>query len=166
MLGCSGLELFCQLYDDYFRVWVLVLIMYVEEQYVVCVFCVGVVGYLMKESVVIELVIVLQKVVIGGMYVSLFMVEKFVYSLGELIEEVVYMCLLDCEMEVYCWLVQGELLIEIVISLCVSVKIISIYKMWLMDKLQFFSEVVFVCYVICYCLFFDDDMFQCILCRI
>lgn len=41
----------------------------------VWVFCVGVLGYLMKESVSVELVGVVMKVVLGGVYVSFVMVE-------------------------------------------------------------------------------------------
>lgn len=111
----------------------------------------------MKESVSVELVGVVMKVVLGGVYVSFVMVEQFVQSLNELVEMLLYQWLFDCEFDVFWWIVVGQMLIEIVNVLCVSVKMVSIYKIWILEKMQMLYEVVFVCYVMWYKLFDEMD---------
>ena len=81
MPGLHGLDIIRQLKNEKPRLPVLILSIHPEEQYAVRAFRAGAAGYLTKESAPDELLAAIQKVSIGGKYVSSSLAEKLASDL-------------------------------------------------------------------------------------
>lgn len=147
LFDMNGIEVFKCFKCKLMCMLVLMFLMYCEDQYVVCVLKVGVVGYLLKMVNVVQMIGVIQQVVVGCKYVSFVMVEVFVeYVLFEN-ELLLYEKLFDCEYQMFCMFVFGKWFIDIVNMLLLLVKMVSVYWLWLFEKMWLFNNVEFMFYV-------------------
>lgn len=114
MFGVNGFEVILWICVLNELLVILVLLMYDEVQMVVCVLKIGVVGYVIKDSDLVLLFIVICRVVGGGCYIDLDFVDWMVFEVGLIDLCLFYVLFFECEFLVFEWLVQGVNVNEIV----------------------------------------------------
>ena len=96
----SGLDVLRQIRLHSPQTRVLLLSMYPEEQYAQRALRLGASGYLTKDSAPNELVIAIQKVAVGGKYITQALAERLADEIGEEVERSPHEALSDREFQV------------------------------------------------------------------
>lgn len=137
MPGRSGVELVKQIKLEFPNLRILVLTMHEEEQYAVRSIRAGASGYLTKDSASASLIMAMEKIARGGMYISARLAEQLALNLqaNENIEQP-HKLLSDREFQVFLALVDGSAVGEIAAALNLSIKTISTHKAHLLKKMQ------------------------------
>ena len=137
MPGRSGVELVKQIKLEFPNLRILVLTMHEEEQYAVRSIRAGASGYLTKDSASASLIMAMEKIARGGMYISARLAEQLALNLqaNENVEQP-HKLLSDREFQVFLALVEGKAVGEIATALNLSIKTISTHKANLLKKMQ------------------------------
>ena len=144
----SGLDVLRQIRTDCPQTRVLLLSMYPEEQYAQRALRLGASGYLTKDSAPNELVIAIQKVAVGGKYITQALAERLVDEIDMQVEKAPYETLSDREFQVLTRLGAGRSIHEIAAELSLSPKTVSTYRSRLLEKLKLKTEADIIHYVI------------------
>ena len=144
----SGLDVLRQIRTFSPQIRVLLLSMYPEEQYAQRALRLGAVGYLTKDSAPNELVTAIQKVAVGGKYITQALAERLADEIGEEVEKSPQETLSNREFQVLTRLGAGRSIHEIAVELSLSPKTVSTYRSRLMEKLNLKSEADIIRYVI------------------
>ena len=144
----SGLDVLRQIRAYCPRTRVLLFSMYPEEQYAQRALRLGASGYLTKDSAPNELVIAIQKVAVGGKYITQALAERLADEIGEEIQKSPHETLSDREFQVLTRLGAGRSIHEIAAELSLSPKTVSTYRSLLLEKLKLKTEADIIHYVI------------------
>jgi DNA-binding NarL/FixJ family response regulator len=137
MPGRSGVELVKQIKLEFPQLRILVLTMHEEDQYAVRAIRAGASGYLTKDSASASLILAMEKIARGGMYISARLAEQLALSLQTTENtEQPHKLLSDREFQVFLALVDGNAVGEIAAALNLSIKTISTHKAHLLKKMQ------------------------------
>lgn len=153
MPGRSGVELVKQIKLEFPNLRILVLTMHEEDQYAVRAIRAGASGYLTKDSASASLILAMEKIARGGMYISAGLAEQLALNLqsNENTEQP-HKLLSDREFQVFLALVDGNAVGEIAANLNLSIKTISTHKAHLLKKMQAQSVAELVRYAITHAL--------------
>lgn len=153
MPGRSGVELVKQIKLEFPNLRILVLTMHEEDQYAVRAIRAGASGYLTKDSASASLIMAMEKIARGGMYISACLAEQLALNLqtNENAEQP-HKSLSDREFQVFLALVEGKAVGEIAAALNLSIKTISTHKAHLLKKMQAQSVAELVRYAITHAL--------------
>jgi DNA-binding NarL/FixJ family response regulator len=144
----SGLDVLHQIRTDCPQTRVLLLSMYPEEQYAQRALRLGASGYLTKDSAPNELVIAIQKVAVGGKYITQALAERLVDEIDMQVEKAPHETLSDREFQVLTCLGAGKSIHGIASELSLSPKTISTYRSRLLEKLKLKTTADIIHYVI------------------
>jgi DNA-binding NarL/FixJ family response regulator len=144
----NGLDVLRQIRNICPRTRVLLLSMYPEEQYAQRALRLGASGYLTKDSAPNELVIAIQKVAVGGKYITQALAERLVDEIDIQVEKAPHETLSDREFQVLTRLGAGKSIHEIAAEFSLSPKTISTYRLRLLEKLKLKTEADIIHYVI------------------
>lgn len=136
MPGLYGLDIIRQLKNERPGLPVLILSIHPEEQYAVRAFRAGAAGYLTKESAPDELLAAIQKVSIGGKYVSSSLAEKLASDLETGAEQLPHETLSDREYQVMCMIAVGKTVTKIAEELSLSAQTVSTYRSRILGKMR------------------------------
>lgn len=136
MPGRSGLEALQQIKQIQPKLPVLILSIHPEEQYAIRVLKAGASGYLSKDMAPDELVIAVQKVMLGKKYITDTIAEKLATVLGNDSDKAPHEALSDREFTVLKLLASGKSVSEIAESMFLSVTTVSTYRTRLMNKMN------------------------------
>lgn len=136
MPGRSGLEALQQIKQLQPKLPVLILSIHSEEQYAIRVLKAGASGYLSKDMAPDELVIAVQKVMLGKKYITDTIAEKLATVLGNDSDKAPHESLSDREFTVLKLLASGKSVSEIAESMFLSVTTVSTYRTRLMNKMN------------------------------
>ena len=136
MPGLHGLDIIRQLKNERPGLPVLILSIHPEEQYAVRAFRAGAAGYLTKESAPDELLAAIQKVSIGGKYVSSSLAEKLASDLETGAEQLPHETLSDREYQVMCMIAVGKTVTKIAEELSLSAQTVSTYRSRILGKMR------------------------------
>ncbi len=153
MPGRSGVELVKLIKLEFPNLRILVLTMHEEDQYAVRAIRAGASGYLTKDSASASLILAMEKIARGGMYISARLAEQLALNLqtNENTEQP-HKLLSDREFQVFLALVDGNAVGEIAASLNLSIKTISTHKAHLLKKMQAQSVAELVRYAMAHAL--------------
>ena len=133
--GRGGLDVLRELKVELPRLPVLVLSMHSEEQYAVRAFRAGAAGYLTKEAAAERLLDAVNKIAMGGRYVSPELAEQLAATLGpDAPPAAGHEALSDREFEVLRLIASGKTVGEIAEQLALSVKTVSSYRARVLEK--------------------------------
>jgi len=135
MPGKSWLEVLKELRRDYPKLWVLIVSMHTEEEYVLRALRAGASGYLSKESVMTELVEAVRKITRGGKYISRSLADKVLFQFDKDPDELPHKSLSDREYEVLCLIAKGKNSREIAQSLFISENTVGTYRARILEKM-------------------------------
>jgi two-component system invasion response regulator UvrY len=144
----NALEILKQIKTDYANLPVLVLSMYPEDQYAVRTIRAGASGYLSKESASEDLVQAIQKIIVGGEYISPSVAEQLVHYARHEDDQPLYKYLSDREFQVLCLIASGKELKEISRELSLSSKTVSTYRSRLLEKMNMHTNAELIHYAI------------------
>lgn len=136
MPGLHGLDIIRQLKNERPGLPVLILSIHPEEQYAVRAFRAGASGYLTKESAPDELLAAIQKVSVGGKYVSSSLAEKLASDLETGAEQLPHETLSDREYQVMCMIAVGKTVTKIAEELSLSAQTVSTYRSRILGKMR------------------------------
>ncbi len=135
MPGRSGLEVLREIKNAKAKVPVLVLSMHPEDQFAMRVLKAGASGYMNKESAPEELVRAVQKLLVGGRYVSPALAEKMALYLTEDIKGTPHERLSNREFQVMRLIASGKTVREIAEENFLSVKTVRTYRQRILEKM-------------------------------
>jgi two-component system invasion response regulator UvrY len=137
MPGRGGLDALKVLKSHSPELPVLMLSMYPEEQYAVRALRAGASGYLNKECVYDELVNAINKVLVGGKYVSAALAEKLADILGNGADDKPPQeTLSDREFHVFRMIASGKTVGAIAGELSLSIKTVSTHRVRILEKMK------------------------------
>ncbi len=136
MPGRSGLEALQQIRQMNPKLPVLILSIHPEEQYALRVLRAGAAGYLSKDMAPDELVIAVQKVLLGKKYITETIAEKLASVLDHDSDKAPHEILSDREFSVLKLLASGKSVSEIAESMFLSVTTVSTYRTRIMNKMN------------------------------
>lgn len=136
MPGRSGLEALQQIKQLHPKLPVLILSIHPEEQYALRVLRAGASGYLSKDMAPDELVVAVQKVMLGKKYITDTIAEKLASVLDQDASKAPHENLSDREFTVLKLLASGKSVSEIAESMFLSVTTVSTYRTRLMTKMN------------------------------
>ena len=136
MPGRSGLEALQQIKQIQPKLPVLILSIHPEEQYAIRVLRAGAAGYLSKDMAPDELVIAVQKVLMGKKYITDTIAEKLASVLDRDSSKAPHEILSDREFSVLKLLASGKSVSEIADSMFLSVTTVSTYRTRIMGKMN------------------------------
>ncbi len=136
MPGRSGLEALQQIKQLQPKLPVLILSIHPEDQYALRVLRAGAAGYLSKDMAPDELVIAVQKVLLGKKYITDSIAEKLASVLDQDSTKAAHESLSDREFMVLKQLASGKSVSEIAESMFLSVTTVSTYRTRLMSKMN------------------------------
>jgi two-component system, NarL family, invasion response regulator UvrY len=134
MPGRNGLDILKQLRANGIKAPILILSAHSEEQYAIRVLKAGASGYVSKENTSEELLIAVQKVLLGRKYISASIAEKLI-ELSDDSDAPTHEKLSDREMQVLQLIASGKTVSEIAIEISLSVNTISTYRSRILEKL-------------------------------
>lgn len=144
----SGLDVLRQIRANCPHTRVLLLSMYPEEQYAQRALRLGASGYLTKDSAPNELVNAIQKVAVGGKYITQALAERLADEISMQVEKAPYETLSDREFQVLTRLGAGKSIHAIATELSLSPKTVSTYRSRLLEKLKLKTTADIIHYVI------------------
>ncbi len=136
MPGRSGLEALQQIKQIQPKLPVLILSIHPEEQYAIRVLRAGASGYLSKDMAPDELVVAVQKVLMGKKYITDTIAEKLASVLDQDSSKAPHEILSDREFSVLKLLASGKSVSEIADSMFLSVTTVSTYRTRIMGKMN------------------------------
>jgi DNA-binding NarL/FixJ family response regulator len=136
MPGRSGLDALGELKRLQPKLPVLVLSMHPEDQYGKRVLRAGASGYMNKESAPEELIKAIQKLLVGGRYVSATLAERLAGQLNEHADRLPHEGLSDREFEVLLMLASGKTVSQIADELHLGVTTVSTYRARILEKMN------------------------------
>lgn len=148
MPGRSGLEALQQIKQLHPKLPVLILSIHPEEQYALRVLRAGASGYLSKDMAPDELVVAVQKVMLGKKYITDTIAEKLASVLDQDASKAPHENLSDREFTVLKLLASGKSVSEIAESMFLSVTTVSTYRTRLMTKMNMKSNADLTLYAI------------------
>jgi DNA-binding NarL/FixJ family response regulator len=145
----SGLDVLRQIRTNCPSTRVLLLSMYPEEQYAQRALRLGASGYLTKDSAPDELVNAIQRVAVGGKYITQALAERLADEIGMQVEKNrPHETLSDREFQVLTRLGAGKSIHAIAAELSLSPKTVSTYRSRLLEKLKLKTTADIIHYVI------------------
>ncbi len=136
MPGRSGIDLVSEIHAVRPEIPILILSMHEEEQYAVRALKTGCSGYVAKSSPPEELLDAIKKASMGEKYIS----ERVAKNLADYIsrdkDKKLHETLSNREYDILCYIAKGESLSEIGVTLNLSLKTVSTYKMRICKKLS------------------------------
>jgi two-component system, NarL family, invasion response regulator UvrY len=133
----NGLEVLQSIKTKWPDTNVLMLSMHPQEQYAKRAFTFGASGYLTKDTASEELLIAVQRVSMGGKYISQSLAENLVVHLAKDDKQQEHEVLSGREFEIMIKLATGKSLQDIANELFISNKTVSTYRSRIMDKMEF-----------------------------
>ena len=134
MPGKSGLDILDDLKHLRPKLPILLLSMHPEEQFARRALKSGAAGYLTKESVPEELKKAVNKVILGGRYVSANLAEKLAVGLSQGADRPIHELLSDREFQVLRMIASGKTVKQIADEIALSVKTVSTYRARILEK--------------------------------
>lgn len=134
MPGKSGLDILNDLKHLRPKLPILLLSMHPEEQFARRALKSGAAGYLTKESVPEELKKAVNKVILGGRYVSANLAEKLAVGLSQGADRPIHELLSDREFQVLRMIASGKTIKQIADEIALSVKTVSTYRARILEK--------------------------------
>ncbi len=144
----NGLDVLQQILSSSPQTRVLLLSMYPEEQYAQRAFRLGASGYLTKDSAPTELVIAIQKVSVGGKYITQALAERLAEEIAGQVDKAPHETLSNREFQVLTRLGSGKTISGIAAELSLSPKTVSTYRSRLLEKLNLKTTSDIIHYVI------------------
>jgi DNA-binding NarL/FixJ family response regulator len=144
----SGLDVLRQIRALSPQTRVLLLSMYPEEQYAQRALRLGASGYLTKDSAPNELVIAIQKVAVGGKYITQALAVRLADEIGIQAEKAPHETLSSREFQVLTRLGAGKSIHVIAAEFSISPKTVSTYRSRLLEKLKLKTTADIIHYVI------------------
>jgi DNA-binding NarL/FixJ family response regulator len=135
MPGRSGLDVLKEIKGFRPKLRVLVLSIHPENQYAIRILKAGAVGYMTKETLPMELVKAVRKVLAGGPYVSPTLAEKLATNLAADTRESPHETLSNREFEVLRMIASGKTVTQIARELSLSAKTVSTYRTRVLEKM-------------------------------
>lgn len=148
MPGKSGLESLQHIKYLFPTLPVLILSIHPEEQYAIRVLKAGAAGYLSKDTAPEELVIAVNRVLLGKKYITLSIAEKIADTLNHDITKKIHETLSDRELNVFKMIASGKSVTEIAESLSLSATTVSTYRARIMIKMNMKSNANLTLYAI------------------
>jgi two-component system, NarL family, invasion response regulator UvrY len=134
MPGRSGLDILNDLKHLRPKLPILLLSMHPEEQFARRALKSGAAGYLTKESVPEELKKAVNKVILGGRYVSANLAEELAVGLSQGADRPIHELLSDREFQVLRMIASGKTVKQIADEIALSVKTVSTYRARILEK--------------------------------
>lgn len=134
MPGRGGLDVLKELHAQHPLIPVLMLSMYEERQFAVRAFRAGASGYLTKASAGTELIKAVERILVGGRYVSTALAEQLASVLGGS-SGLLHERLSDREFEILRIFASGKTVKEAAADLSLSVNTISTYRARILEKM-------------------------------
>ena len=144
----NGFDVMIELRTRKPELCILMLSMHPEEQYAVRALRAGASGYLNKDRAPQELMAAIQKVALGGRYISSSLAETIILNLGSNIEESPHESLSDREYQVLCMIGSGKAVKQIADELMLGVKTISTYRQRILVKMKMSGNAELIRYTI------------------
>lgn len=136
MPGRNGLEVLEALKQERLDLNILILSMYSEEQYAIQAIRAGAAGYLTKNGAARELIVAIQKILAGGMYISTTVAEQLAIEVKGGNRKAIHELLSSREFKVICMIANGKRISEIADELSVSTSTISTHRARILKKLN------------------------------
>ncbi len=146
--GRGGLDALKDIKAEYPKLPVLIQSIYGEEQYAIRAHRAGAAGYITKDSSTDVLAGAIQKILLGGKYVSPTLGEALAAGLGRDSERPLHEDLSDREYQVMRLIGSGKSVKEIAIQLSLSAKTVSTYRTRVMLKLKLNTTAELIHYAI------------------
>lgn len=144
----SGLQLLTELKAEQPDLPVLVLSMHGDDEYAIRALRGGASGYVTKESAPEELVTAVQKVTLGGRYMTPALAERVAFAVASASTEKPHQALSERELEILRLIGAGKSLKEIAAMLSLSVKSIATYRARVLEKMSMSTNADMIRYVI------------------
>lgn len=136
MPGRSGLDALQQIKQIHPKLPVLILSIHPEEQYAIRALKAGAAGYLSKDLAPDELVIAVQKVILGKKYITASIAEKLATLIEYDADKPMHEILSDREFSVLKFLAAGKSISEIAEMLFLSITTVSTYRSRILHKMN------------------------------
>lgn len=136
MPGRSGLDALQQIKQIQPKLPVLILSIHPEDQYAIRALKAGAAGYLSKDLAPDELVIAVQKVMLGKKYITASIAEKLATLIEHDADKPMHEILSDREFSVLKFLAAGKSISEIAEMLFLSITTVSTYRSRIMHKMN------------------------------
>ncbi len=146
MPGRSGIEVLKDLHRFFPSVRVLVLSIFLEDQYALRAIKLGACGYLTKETAADKLIHAIRKVAAGKKFITETLAENMALHLAEKEAEKPHECLSEREFEVMKMLASGKSVSQIAGELFIHIKTVSTYRKRILEKLHLKNNVELVRY--------------------
>ena len=131
----NGLEVLKEIKKKKPRLPVLIISMYLEEQYALRAMKAGAQGYDTKRSASDELVLAVQKILAGKRYISPAFAEKMLFDFESSAEKPPHERLSDRELQVLCMIGGGKAVNQIAEELHVSANTVRTYRTRILEKI-------------------------------
>jgi DNA-binding NarL/FixJ family response regulator len=148
MPGRSGIDALQQIKQSVPSLPVLIMSMYPEEQYALRVFKAGAAGYLSKETIHLDLINAIEKVIAGKKFITPSIAEKLFDSLDVKTHKPLHETLSNREYEVFMSLVSGKSSAAIADKLSISSTTVSTYRIRILEKMKMDSNTELIKYAI------------------
>jgi DNA-binding NarL/FixJ family response regulator len=131
----NGLEVLKEIKKKRPRLPVLIISMYLEEQYALRAMKAGAQGYVTKRSASDELVLAVRKILSGKRYISPAFAEKMLFDFESDTERLPHESLSDRELQVLCMIGGGKAVNKIAEELHVSANTVRTYRTRILEKI-------------------------------
>ena len=131
----NGLEVLKEIKKTKPKLPVLIISMYLEEQYALRAMKAGAQGYVTKRSASDELVLAVRKILAGKRYISPAFAEKMLFDFESDAEKLPHQSLSDRELQVLCMIGKGKAVNQIAEELHVSANTVRTYRTRILEKI-------------------------------
>jgi len=131
----NGLEVLKEIKKKKPKLPVLIISMYLEEQYALRAMKAGAQGYVTKRSASDELVLAVRKILAGKRYISPAFAEKMLFDFESDAEKLPHQSLSDRELQVLCMIGKGKAVNQIAEELHVSANTVRTYRTRILEKI-------------------------------
>jgi DNA-binding NarL/FixJ family response regulator len=132
----NGVEILKKLKHSKYKIPVLILSAFPEEQYAVRLIKAGASGYLNKIAVADLLIDAIRKIISGGHYISSALSEKLVSAITNDNEENVHEKLSEREFEILCLIASGKTVKDVADKLFLSIPTVYTYRSRILEKMD------------------------------
>jgi two-component system invasion response regulator UvrY len=131
----NGLEVLKEIKKAKPKLPVLIISMYLEDQYALRAMKAGAQGYVTKRSASTELVLAVRKILSGKRYISPAFAEKMLFDFESDAEKPLHESLSDRELQVLCMIGKGKAVNQIAEELHVSANTVRTYRTRILEKI-------------------------------
>jgi two-component system invasion response regulator UvrY len=131
----NGLEVLKEIKKKKPKLPVLIISMYLEDQYALRAMKAGAQGYVTKRSASTELVLAVRKILSGKRYISPAFAEKMLFDFESDAEKPLHESLSDRELQVLCMIGKGKAVNQIAEELHVSANTVRTYRTRILEKI-------------------------------